>query len=96
MLRYILNILNIFMTNLDFPGGSDGKTSVCNAGDLGSIPGLRRSPGEGNSNPLQHSCLGKPMDKGAWWAIVHGVTKESDMTELLTLSSMTNLQLIFK
>ena len=48
-----------------FPGGSDGKASVCNAGDLGSIPGSGRSPGEGNGNPLQHSCLENPMDGGA-------------------------------
>ena len=61
---------------LGFPGGSDDKESAsCNAEDLGSIPGLGRSPGEGHGNPLQYSCLENPMDKGAWWAIVHGVTK---------------------
>ena len=49
-----------------FPGGSDRKASVCNAGDLGSIPGSRRSPGERNGNPLQYSCLENPMDGGAW------------------------------
>ena len=49
-----------------FPGGSDGKVSVCNAGDLGSIPGSGRSPGEGNGNPLQYSCLDNPMDGEAW------------------------------
>ena len=49
-----------------FPGGSDGKASVCNAGDLGSIPGLGRSPGEGNGNPIQYSCLENPMDGEAW------------------------------
>ena len=48
-----------------FPGGSDGKVSACNAGDPGSIPGSGRYPGEGNSNPLQHSCLENPMDGGA-------------------------------
>ena len=48
-----------------FPGGSDGKVSACNAGDQGSIPGSGRSPGEGNGNPLQHSCLESPMDRGA-------------------------------
>ena len=58
-----------------FPGGSEVKASACNAGDLGSIPGLGRSPGEGNSNPLQYSCLENPMDRGAWWATLHGVAK---------------------
>ena len=51
------------------------KESACTAGDVGSIPGWGRSPGEGNDNPLQYSCLENPMDKGAWWATVHGVTK---------------------
>ena len=51
------------------------KASACNAGDLGSVPGLGRSPGEGNGNPSQYSCLENSMDGGAWWAIVHGVTK---------------------
>ena len=63
------------MTSLGFPGGSDSKESAYNAGDLGSIPGSGRSPGEGNGYPLQYSCLENPMDRGAWWAIVHGVTK---------------------
>ena len=58
-----------------------GKKSTCNAGDSGSIPGSGRSPGEGNGNPFQYSCLGNSMDRGAWWATVHGVTKESDKTE---------------
>ena len=60
---------------MGFPGGSDGKESACNAGDLGLIPGWGRSPEEGNGNPLQYSCLGSPTDRGAWWATVHGVTK---------------------
>ena len=55
-----------------FPGGSDGKES---AGDSGSIPGSGRSHGGGNGNPLQYSCLENPMDRGVWWATVHGVTK---------------------
>ena len=50
-----------------FPGGSDGKASVCNEGDPGSIPGLGRSPGEGNGNPLQYSCLENPMEEGIPW-----------------------------
>ena len=66
-----INILNCTSNNWllvpqsDFPGGSDGKASACNAGDLGSIPGLGRSPQEGKGNPLQHSCLGNPTDGGA-------------------------------
>ena len=58
--------------------GSDGKESACNVGHLGSIPGLGRFPGEGNGYPLQYSCLGNPMDRGAWQATVHEVTKELD------------------
>ena len=65
---------------MGFPGGSDSKVSVYNAEDPGSIPGLGRSPGEGNGNPLQYYCLENPMDRGAWWATVHGVT-ELDTTE---------------
>ena len=65
---------------LGFPGGSDGKEFACNVGDLGLIPGLGRSPGEGNGYPLQCSCLENPMDRGAWQATVHGVA-ESDVTD---------------
>ena len=60
---------------MGFPGGSNGKEFACNAGDLGSVPGLQRSPGEGNGHPLQYSCLEKSMERGAWQAIVHGVAK---------------------
>ena len=60
---------------MGFPGGSDGEESACNAEDLGSIPGLGRSSGEGNGNALQDSCLENFMDRGGWQAIVHGVTK---------------------
>ena len=58
-----------------FPGGSNGKESACNAGDLDLIPGSGRSPGEGKGDPLQCSCLDNSMDRGAWWATVHGVAK---------------------
>ena len=61
--------------NTNFPGGSDGKASAYNAGDPGSIPGSGRSPGEGNGNPFQYSCLENPMDGGVWLATVHGVAK---------------------
>ena len=60
---------------MGFSGGSDGKESTCNVGDLSSILGSGRRPGEGNDNPLQCSCLGNPMDRGAWQATAHGVTK---------------------
>ena len=60
---------------MGFPGGSDGKESACNAGDPGLIPESGRSPGEGNGYPLQYFCLENPMDRRAWWATVHGVSK---------------------
>ena len=64
-----------FIHTVNFPSGSDDKESAYNTGDLGLIPGLGRSPGGGHGNPLQYSCLETPMDRGAWWAIVHGVAK---------------------
>ena len=68
-----LNIFHSVMIKMKgFPGGSDGKVSVRNVGDPGSIPGSGRSPGEGNGNPLQYSCLENSMDGGAQWATVHG------------------------
>ena len=66
--------------HLYFPGGSDDKESFCNAGDPGLIPGSGRSPGEGNDNPLQYSCLENPMVRGAWSGLSWG-HKESDTTE---------------
>ena len=80
-----------------FPGGSDRKVSACNAGDTGSVPGSERSPGEGNGNPLQYSCLENPMDRGAWRSSVHGVTKSqtqlSDFTFTFTLYTHIKLNL---
>ena len=61
--------------NAELPGGSVSKESACNVADLGSIPGSGRSSGEENDNPLQYSCLENSMDRGAWWATVHGVAK---------------------
>ena len=60
---------------MGFPGSSVGKESACSAGDLGSIPGLGRSPGAGNGNPLQYPCLENLMDRGTWWAAIPGVSK---------------------
>ena len=71
---------------MDFPGGSDGKGSVYNAGDPCSIPEQGRSSGEGNGNPLQYYSLENPMDRGAWQATVHGVTKSR--TQLSNFTSV--------
>ena len=68
-------IIHSEISQKGFPGGSVGKESACNAGDSGSIPGLGISPEGGSGNPLQYSCLEHPMDRGAWWATVHRVTK---------------------
>ena len=76
-----------------FPGGSDGKESACNVGDLGLIPGLGQSPGEGHNNPLQHSCLENPMDKGAWRVTVYGVAKsQTRLKQLNTHMFMHHIQ----
>ena len=69
-----------------FPGGSVGKASACNVGDLGSIPGSGRSPGEGNGNPLQYSCRENSMDRGVWWATVHGIAKSRTRLSNFTLT----------
>ena len=70
-----LYILRVFIYHQGFLGGSEVKASASSEGDLSSIPGLGRSPIEGNGNPLQYSCLENPMDGGDWWATVHGVAK---------------------
>ena len=66
---------------MGFPGGSEGKVSACSVGDPGLILGSGRSPGEGNGNPLQYSCLENPMDRGAWWATSPWGHRELDTTE---------------
>ena len=65
---------------MGFPGGSVVKNPPANAGDTGSVLELGRSTGEKNGNPLQNSCLGNPLDRGAWWATVHGITKQLNTT----------------
>ena len=78
--RVVLVLYGYVYNLVDFPGGSDGKESACNAEDHGSIPGLGRSPGEGSGNRPQYSCLENSTERGTWWATVHG-SQESDMTE---------------
>ena len=73
--KLLLADLETLTSTMGFPGGSAGKESTCNVGDLGLILGLGRSIGKGHGNPLQYSCLGNPMNRGAWWATVHEVTK---------------------
>ena len=82
-------ILTSIFTCMDLPGGSDGKESVCSAGDQGSIPESGRSPGERNTKPLQYSCLENSMDGGAWWATVHGLAKSQ--TRLSDFHSLTQV-----
>ena len=83
------SVIHMYYFSWGFPGGSEVKVSAWNAGDLGSIPGSGRSPGEGNGNPLQYSCLENPMEGGAWWTTVHGVAKSrtrlSDFTHSLII-----------
>ena len=75
------DILRTIDSSHGLPGGSVVKHLPTNVGVLGSIPELGRSPGDGNGNPLQYSCLGNLMDRGAWWATVCGVAKELDLTQ---------------
>ena len=85
----MLPLVTVFFLNIDFfliivylgfPGGSVVKNPPASAGDAGLIPGSGRCPGEGNGNPLQYSCLGNPIDRGAWQTTVHGVAEEPDMS----------------
>ena len=90
---FLLWYLVMLFRSYGFPGGLDVKAYACNAGDLGSIPGSRRSPGEGNGNPLQYSFLENPMDGGAWWAAVHAVPK--NRTQLREQFFMQTVHLSF-
>ena len=85
-----LDLIDSAYTAYCFSGGSEVKVSASNTGDLGLIPGLGRSPGEGNGNPLQYSCLENPMDRGAWWATVHGVAKSQTRLSNLTYTAYQN------
>ena len=75
MYLLVICILSLENENCGLPNGSDDKEFASNVGDQGSIPGSERSPGEGNGNPLQYSCLANSMDRGIWQATVHGVAK---------------------
>ena len=92
--QVIPTILSLNKFPWGFPAGSDGKASACNAGDLGSVPGLRRSPGEGNGTLLQYPCLENPMDRGAWWAAVHGVAKSRTRLNTFTFNKFPS-QLVY-
>ena len=92
MISYI-DKTNKYTQNWGFPNGSVGKESVCNigdTGDAGSIPGLRRSPGEGNGNPLHYSCLKNPMDRGVWQTSVQGVTKSQTQLSMHAQATTTS------
>ena len=84
-------LYSAFLSKRDFPGGSDGKASAYNVGEPGSSPGSGRSPGEGNGNPFQYSCLENPMDGGAWQTTVHGVPKNWTQLSNFTFSLLSYL-----
>ena len=83
------------MKILGFTGGSEAKASASNAGDLGWIPGSGKSPGEGNGNPLQYSCLENSIDGGAWWTTVHGVAKSWTQLSDFTFTLMRTARFIY-
>ena len=84
-------VFGVINTRKGFPGSLDGKASAYNAGDSGFIPGSGRSPGQGNGNPLQYSSLENPMDRGAWWATVHGVAKSRTRLSDFSSSLLSSL-----
>ena len=83
----LLSLCVYFCSVLGFPSDLAGKESTCNSGDVGLIPELGRSPGEGNGNPFQYSCLRNPMDRGVWQATVHGVARVGTTECLITSTS---------
>ena len=89
---FVIQIMALMFYGL--PSGTRGKETPANAGDLrdvGSVPGLARSPGGRNGNPLQYSCWENPMDKGAWWATVHGVAKSWTRLKLLSMHALLSI-----
>ena len=89
------NIYTVLIIRIGgFPGGSEVKASACNAGDPGLIPGSGRSPGEGNGNPLQHSCMENPMEGGAYQATVHGVAKSRTRLSDFTFTSIIRVNTV--
>ena len=98
LLIYLLPTLSTLVTiRFALPWWLSGKESICNTGDMGSIPGLARFPGDGNGNPLHYSCLGNPVERGTWRSTVHGVAKESDMIQSINLFSVSvNIFIFFK
>ena len=90
---YVFNsLMDVSLTS--FPGGSEVKASACSEEDPGSVPGLGRSPGEGNGSPLQYSCLENPMDGGAWQATVHGVAKSRTRLRDFTFMDYLGMKLL--
>ena len=83
-------MLLLYLYICGLPWWLSDKESACNTGDVGLVPGLGRSPGKGNGNLLHYSCLENSMDRGGWQATVYGITKESDMTELLSTHTHTS------
>ena len=85
--------VNDLQSKKGFSGGSDGKESVGNAGDLDPIPGSGRFPGEGNGNPLQYSCLENLMEREVWWAIVHGIAKSQTRLKRLSTAQVVKIHM---
>ena len=95
--KLLFNIsIECYIKILGFPGSSAGKESACNAGDLSSIHGLGRPPGEGHGNPFQCSCLENPMDRGAWWAIGLGVSQPQESNTTERLSTSQHIKVLWK
>ena len=95
MLQYNIQYSLYITLLIGFPGGSVAKNPPAKEGDTCLIPRLRRSPGKGNGNPCQYSCLGNPMNRGAWWSTSHGVAKELDLETILLIHKNSRSKCIF-